>query len=98
MTELRFVDLEKESWEQKRHKCEQIIQTILLQADFFEMKTRLQPTVFMSYDLFALVAATDKLIVHRVDENQIAHTICGYDLEIIHHGTDLLYLGYKVLL
>lgn len=92
----KFGDLEKESWEQKVYKGNQIIETIKLQADFFEMKTRLQPTIFLSYDLFALVAATGNVIVHRVDKNQPAHTICGYDLEIIYHGTDLLYLGHKV--
>lgn len=85
-----------DTWEQKKYKAEQVINTVKMQADFFEMKTRIQPTVFMSYDLFALVAATDKVIVHKVDKNQTAHTICGYDLEIIHQGTDLLYLGYKV--
>lgn len=95
--------LEQETWEQKRHKGEQIIQTILLQADFFEMKTRVKPTIFMSYDLFALVAAVNRdalgreVLLHRIDKNQIPHTICGYDIEFIHPGTELLYVGYKVL-
>lgn len=95
----KFDDLEKETWEQKRQKGEQIIQTILLWADFFEMRSRIKPTVIMSYDLLALVAAVagDRLLVHKIDENQIAHTICGYDLEIIHKGHELLYIGHKVL-
>ena len=96
---LNVKNLEQETWKQKRYKGEQIIQTILMQADFFEMRTRIKPTVFMSYDLFALVAATSSaLLVHRLDKNQIAHTICGYDLELIQHGEELLYVGYKVLL
>lgn len=96
--------LEQETWEQKRRKGEQIIQTILLQADFFEMRTRVKPTIFMSYDLFALVAAVNRdafgreALFHRIDKNQTPHTICGYDLELIHQGNELLYVGYKVLL
>jgi hypothetical protein len=90
---------EQETWEQQRYKGEQIIQTILLQADFFEMRTRTKPTIFMSYDLFALVAAVaqDRLLF-RVDRNSTPNTICGYDLEIIHQGSGLLYVGYKVIL
>lgn len=90
--------LEQETWEQKKHKGEQIIQTILLQTNYFEQSMRVKPTVFMSYDLFALVtAATRDLVVYRVEKNQPIHTICGYDLELIHSGTELLYVGYKVL-
>ena len=68
-------DLERETWEQKRYKSNQIIETIKLQADFFEMKTRVKPTIFMSYDLFALVAAVNRdafgreVLVHRIDKN-----------------------------
>ena len=96
--------LEQETLEQKRRKGEQIIQTILLQADFFEMRTRVKPTIFMSYDLFALVAAANRdafvreVLVHRIDKNQTPHTICGYDLELIYQGSELLYVGYKVIL
>ena len=96
--------LEQETWEQKKHKGEQIIQTILLQADFFEMKTRVKPTIFMSYDLFALVVAVNRdafgreVLFHKIDKNQTPHTICGYDLELIHQGSELLYVGYKVIL
>jgi hypothetical protein len=88
---------EKETWEQTKYRAEQLISTILLQADFFEMRTRIKPTVFMSFDLFAIVvAATRDIVVHRIDRNQTAHTIGGYDLELIHQGTNLLYVGYKV--
>ena len=88
-----------DTWEQKVYKGNQIIETIKLQADFFEMRNRVQPTIFMSYDLFALVAAASRdLIVSRLPKDQTAHTICGYDLEIIHQGKELLYVGYKVLL
>jgi hypothetical protein len=53
----------------------------------------------MSYDLFALVAAaTRDLLVYRADKTQTGHTICGYDLEIIHHSKESLYVGYKVIL
>jgi hypothetical protein len=94
-----FSTYEQETWEQKRYKGNQIIQTILAQASFFEMKNSVKPTIFMSYDLFALVAAaTRDLLVYKLDKNQTAHTICGYDLEIIHQGKELLYVGYKVLL
>lgn len=94
-----FENIEHETWEQQVYKGNQIIETIKLQADFFEMRNRVKPTIFMSYDLFALVAAaTRDLVVYRVDKHQTGHTICGYDLEIIHQGKDLLYVGYKVLL
>ncbi len=88
-----------DTWEQTKHKAEQILDTILLQADFFEMRTGMEPTIFMSYDLFATVAAVaqDRLLF-RIDKNNTPHTICGYDLELIHQGKELLYVGYKVLL
>ena len=95
MADIEMID----TWEQQRRKGEQIIETILVQADFFEMRNRVKPTIFMSYVLFALVAAaTRDLVVHRIDKNQTAHTICGYDLEIIHHSKESLYVGYKVIL
>ncbi len=93
MTDVKMID----TWEQIKYKAERIINTIQLQADFFEMRTRVKPTVFMSYDLFAVTAAASRgLLAHRIGKNQTAHTICGYDLEIIHQGTNLLYVGYKV--
>ena len=88
-----------DTWEQTKQLAEQIINTIQLQADFFEMRTSIQPTIFMSYDLFAIVAAgTRDMIVRRIEENKPVHTICGYDLELIHQGMELLYVGYKVIL
>ena len=42
-------------WENQKSKAEQIINTILMQADFFEIRTGMKPTVFMSYDIFALL-------------------------------------------
>lgn len=88
-----------DTWEQKKHKGNKIIETILVQADFFEMRNRVKPTVFMSYDLFALVtAATNDLVVYGIDDSQPIRTICGYDLELIHPGRELLYVGYKVVL
>lgn len=88
-----------DTWEQTKRKAEQILDTILLQADFFEMRTGMEPTIFMSYDLFATVAAVaqDRLLF-SIDKNSTPHTICGYDLELIHQGKELLYVGYKVLL
>ena len=88
-----------DTWERQKQKGEQIIQIILTQANVFEYRMRIKPTVFMSYDLFTLVvAATKDLVVYRVEKNQPIHTICGYDLELIHQGKELLYVGYKVLL
>ena len=88
-----------DTWEQQKHKAQQLIETILIQADFFEMRNRVKPTVFISYDLFALiVAATRDLVVYQVDKTQTGHTICGYDLEITHQSKESLYIGYKVVL
>jgi hypothetical protein len=79
------------------HKAEILLWTIQQQADLFEMRTGLAPTVFMSYDLFAiLVASLKDVVVYRMGKNQTVHTVCGYDLELLHHGTDLLYVGYKI--
>ena len=87
------------TWEQRKYKAQQLIETILVQADFFEMKTRTRPTVFMSPDLFQLIAAYSRdLIVSRLPKDQTANTICGYDLEILYDRKELLYVGYKVLL
>lgn len=95
MNKIEMID----TWEQQKYKGEQIIQTILLQANYFEQAMRVKPTIFMSYDLFALVAAVTKdLVTYRLDENRPINTICGYDIEIIHHGSELLYVGYKILL
>ena len=87
-----------DTWEQAKYKAEQLIETILLQTNYFEQSMRVKPTVFMSYDLFALIAAGSRdLLLYRMDKNQPIHTICGYDLEIIHQGSELLYIGYKIL-
>ncbi len=86
-----------DTWEQQKYKAQQIINTIQLHADFFEMRTRIKPTIFMSYDLFAIVAAGMRdMLTHKFDKNQPTHTICGYDLELIHQGANLLYVGYKI--
>lgn len=84
------------SWEDQKPKAEQIINTILMQAEFFEIRTGIKPTVFMSYDIFALLAydARDMFLVHP-DKNT-PQCICGYDLEILQQGEDLLYVGYKL--
>ena len=90
------------NWEQKQQKVAQLISIIQMHADLFEMRTRYEPTVFMSYDLFALIAAVNRdaigkeVLLTRLDENKPAHTICGYDLELIQPGSNLLYVGYKV--
>jgi hypothetical protein len=51
----------------------------------------------MSYDIFALLAynARDMLLVHP-DKNT-PQSICGYDLEILQQGEDLLYVGYRLI-
>jgi hypothetical protein len=74
-----------------------LLWTIQQQADLFQMQTGLEPTIFMSYDLFALLVSSFKdAILFRVGEGQSVHTICGYDLELIQHGKELLYVGYKI--
>ena len=79
------------------HKAEKLIWNIQQQADLFEMRTGIEPTIFMSYDLFALlVASLQDVVLHRIDKNQTAHTVCGYDCALIHQGSNLLYVGYKV--
>lgn len=92
-TNIKMLD----TFEQTKHRAEQIIQSILLHADFFEQRMRAKPTIFVSYDIFAIIAAgTRDLLIPRLDQTKTPHTICGYDLEIIHQGKELLYVGYKI--
>jgi hypothetical protein len=94
MSKVEMID----DWEQTKYKADQIIQNILLHANFFEQTMRAKPTIFVSYDIFAILAAgTRDLLLYRVEQNKPISTICGYDLEIIHQGSELLYIGYKVL-
>ena len=81
------------------YKAEALLCTIQQQADFFEMRTGMEPTIFMSLDLVhILTAVLPETVVARINKNSTAHTVCGYDLEIIAHSKEVLYVGYKVLL
>jgi hypothetical protein len=81
------------------YKADALLWTIQQQADFFEMRTGMEPTIFMSMDLFQLLVAQYRdVVAHSIDKNATAHTICGYDLEIIAHSKEVLDVGYKVLL
>ena len=94
-----MIDVEMiDTREQTKVKSEQIINTILIHTEFFEARMHAKPTVFMSYDLFATIAAAYcDVLLYTFDKNQPSHTICGYDLEIIPQGSNLLYVGYKVI-
>lgn len=92
-TDVKMLD----TFKQTKHRAEHIIQNILLHANFFEQSMRAKPTIFVSYDIFAILAAgTRDLLLYRLDQTKTPHTICGYDLEIIHQCKELLYVGYKV--
>ena len=78
-------------------KANILIDTIQLHASLFESRVGFKPTVFMSYDLFAiLVGATTDVIMARCDKHKTIHTVCDYDLELLHSGSKLLYLGYSI--
>lgn len=95
MIDIKFID----PGEQVRARADSIINTILYAANSFEQRMYIKPTIFMSYDIFAIVAAgTKDLLLARIDRDKTPHTICGYDLEIIHQGSELLYVGYRVSL
>ena len=95
MTDIKMIN----NYEQVKYKADKLIETILVHTNYFEQTMRAKPTVFVSYDIFATIAAgTRDLLLYRLDQTQTPHTICGYDLEIIHHGKELLYVGYKVLI
>jgi hypothetical protein len=90
---IEMVDKSRENF----YKAEALLYTIQQQAYFFEMRTGMRPTIFMSYDFFAiLVGSFRDVVAHRLDKCQSAHTVCGYDLEIIAHGKEVLYVGYKI--
>lgn len=93
---IEMVDKSREDF----YKADALLWTIQQQADFFEMRTGMEPTIFMSIDLFQLLVAQyrDVVVAHSIDKNATAHTVCGYDLEIIAHSKEVLYVGYKVLL
>ena len=92
---IEMVDKNRENF----YKAESLLWTIQSQADFFEMRTGMEPTIFMSLDLVhILTAGLPETVVSRLDKNSTAHTVCGYDLEIIAHSKEVLYVGYKVLL
>lgn len=79
------------------YKADLLIWTIKQQADLFEMRTGFEPTIMMTLDLVDLIATSFRdVLVHRVDKNQTGTTVCGYDLEILPAGRELLYVGYKI--
>ena len=81
-----------------RQECERIanriVDTIMHSAPYFEYHVRLKPTVFMSRDLFAIVArgARDAIVAQ---ESGRKHTICGYELEFA-FGNNMFYFGYEL--
>ncbi len=81
-----------------RRECERIanriVDTIMHSAPYFEYHVRVKPTVFMSHDLFAIVArgARDAIVVQ---ESGRKHTICGYELEFA-FGNNMFYFGYEL--
>ena len=80
------------------YKADALLWTIQQQADLFEMRTGMEPTIFMSMDLFHLVVGhfRDDVVAHQIDKYQTAHKVCGYDCELIVHSNGVLYVGYKV--
>lgn len=93
MTAVKMID----PAEQVKAKADGIINTILYTTTNFEQCMGLAPTVFMSYDLFAiLAAATRDVLVARIDRDKTPYTVCGYDLELVNQGIELLYVGYRV--
>lgn len=79
-------------------KAESLLWTIQSQADFFEMRTGMKPTIFMSLDLLhILTTGLEDVVVHRIDKNQTTTTVCGYDTELIAHSKEVLYVGYRIL-
>ena len=94
MTDINMLD----RYEYNRTRANDIINTILYAAENFEMAMGLKPTVFMSYDIFAiLVAGVDSnIVVHNIIKHQTTHSICGYDVELIKENSEVLYLGYQV--
>ena len=90
MTEIN----KNEEWQ---HQVQVLIWNINQQAEFFKIRTGMSPTVFLSYNLFAkIVAIQPEAVLYHRDKQVAAHTICGYDLELIHTSTDVLYIGYRI--
>ena len=72
----------------------EIVNTIMYSAPYFEYRVRAKPTVFMSHDLFSIVARgrMDAIVVQECGRK---HTICGYEVEFV-FGENKFYFGCEL--
>ena len=81
-------------YEKIRKQADQYIEMILIGASRFERHGQnITPTVFMSNDVFAILASASDRALYV---NREYYTICGYKVEAV-MGTNKLYIGCDLL-
>ena len=86
-----YSDLDKEK---TKEEAGIILRHILACAEYFEYKFQNRPIIFMSTDVFEIIAAGFRETIIRYDlEDKI--TVCGYDAKQV-YGKKVLYLGYDI--
>lgn len=83
-----------DDYKEVKEKADRILDTILQGASYFEHYVQIKPTVFMSYDVLAIVARTRNEAITSYKYGEPI-TVCGYDLKLV-LGKDMLYLGYQL--
>lgn len=78
------------------NSIENLFHNILYHAENFEMRTGCKPTIFITPDMFNLLAANYKYEL-RVAANNESDTFCGYPIEHIKSNKSGVFIGYKIL-
>ena len=88
--------MSKNSMYVSSNQIENLFHNILYQAENFEMKTGCKPTIFITPDMFTLLAANYKYEL-RVAATNESDTFCGYPTEQIKSNKGGVFIGYKIL-
>lgn len=78
------------------NQIENLFHNILYQAENFEMRTGYKPTIFITPDMFNLLAANYKYEL-RFAANNESDTFCGYPIEQTKSNKSGVSIGYKIL-
>ena len=79
------------------NSIENLFHNILYQAENFEMRTGCKPTIFITPDMFNLLAANYKYELRFAAANNEPDTFCGYPIEQIKSNKSGVSIGYKIL-
>ena len=76
---------------------ENLFHNIMFHVENFEMRTGLKPTIFITPDLFNLLAANYKRELVFTCTKDEPDTFCGYAVEQIRGNKSGVSIGYKIL-